>query len=320
MAEPIQLRCPICKSQTEPPAHPDTDYGRWSYWDCPRCGRFSLSTMAKLSLSRIDSDRGRAMGVSHLIRRAQRHNEWIEITREAFENMIEHASIPSVAEQSDNLVLFLGNETSPGQPKNLDEKTCGAVVGVESETGLNFLVEELHRSGLLVGNVSGGPVARLTMDGWKHYDALKRGRPSGWQAFMAMQYGDTALDKFVRSHVAPAVDATGFTLRRLDEHPRAGLIDDLLRVDIRASRFLIADLSHSNRGAYWEAGFAEGLGKPVIYMCEQSAFDDHARKPHFDTNHHLTIVWKWDAQEDAMSRLKATIRATIPEARQSDPQ
>ena len=55
--------------------------------------------------------------------------------------------------------------------------------------------------------------------------------------------------------------------------PKAGLIDDRLRVEIRTSRFLIADLTHENAGAYWEAGFAEGLGKPVIYTCEKSKFD-----------------------------------------------
>ena len=41
-----------------------------------------------------------------------------------------------------------------------------------------------------------------------------------------------------------------------------------MRVQIRASRFVICDLTHGNRGAYWEAGFAEGIGRPVIFVCE----------------------------------------------------
>jgi nucleoside 2-deoxyribosyltransferase len=63
------------------------------------------------------------------------------------------------------------------------------------------------------------------------------------------------------------VAATGFILRRLDDEPKAGLIDDRMRAEIQASRFVIVDLTHMNRGAYWEAGYAEGLGKPVIYTC-----------------------------------------------------
>ena len=64
----------------------------------------------------------------------------------------------------------------------------------------------------------------------------------------------------------------GFDLFKSDDEPRAGLIDDQLRVDIQSSDFLIADLTHDNLGAYWEAGYAEGLGKPVIYTCEQENF------------------------------------------------
>jgi nucleoside 2-deoxyribosyltransferase len=93
------------------------------------------------------------------------------------------------------------------------------------------------------------------------------------------------------------------------------LIDDQIRVRIRASRFVIAELTHENRGVYWEAGFAEGLGRPVIYTCKKSA----ELKTHFDTNHHLTVRWEYDRLAEAASSLKATIRATLPtEAKQSD--
>lgn len=65
---------------------------------------------------------------------------------------------------------------------------------------------------------------------------------------------------------------------------------------------LIADLTHGNRGAFWEAGYAEGLGKPVIYTCEASKFDEQS---HFDTKHDPSAV---------VEDLKATNRATIPES------
>ena len=55
---------------------------------------------------------------------------------------------------------------------------------------------------------------------------------------------------------------------------QAGLIDNVMRVQIRDSAFILADLTDDNLGAYWEAGFAEGLGKPVIYLCEAARFDN----------------------------------------------
>jgi nucleoside 2-deoxyribosyltransferase len=97
------------------------------------------------------------------------------------------------------------------------------------------------------------------------------------------------------------------------------LIDDRLRVEIRQSRFLLADLTHHNKGAYWEAGFAEGLGKPVIYLCRKDVFEDKSQGTHFDTNHHLTVVWDLENLGEAAEKLKATIRATLPgEAQISD--
>jgi hypothetical protein len=71
------------------------------------------------------------------------------------------------------------------------------------------------------------------------------------------------------------------------------------------------DLTNNNLGAYWEAGFAEDLGKPVIYSCEQLFFEEG--KTHFDANHLYTVKWKSDKLEEACKELKAAIRATFPD-------
>jgi nucleoside 2-deoxyribosyltransferase len=75
---------------------------------------------------------------------------------------------------------------------------------------------------------------------------------------------------------------------------------------------IIADLTHDNNGAYWEAGYAEGLGKPVIYFCDKSKFDNPPTKPHFDTNHHTTVLWNKEKVEESIEDLKSTIKATFP--------
>ena len=80
---------------------------------------------------------------------------------------------------------------------------------------------------------------------------------------------------------------------------------------------MIAELTKENRGVYWEAGFAEGLGKPVIYTCEKSFFEGN--RSHFDINHRHTIVWNPDELSQASEALKTTIRATLhSEAKMSD--
>lgn len=174
--------------------------------------------------------------------------------------------------------------------------------------------------GFLHGELAIGPNGQLRLGyrGLERLEELERATPSGYNAFMAMKFGDATLNRIVDDYFRQAVKDTGFQLYRLDDKPEAGLIDARLRNEIRSCRFLIADLSHANLGAYWEAGYAEGLGKPVIYTCEKSVFDGKTsgiEKPHFDTNHHLTILWDADNPQLAAGRLKETIRFTIPEAR-----
>jgi hypothetical protein len=155
------------------------------------------------------------------------------------------------------------------------------------------------------------------MAGWRRYAELKKAHAESRTAFMAPKLGDPSLTRMVDECFRPAVARTGFELRLITDKQPAGIIDNQLRAAILASRFVISDLTHANRGAYWEAGYAEGLGLPVIYTCEKSAWD--REKTHFDTNHLKTIVWDADEQQSAGEELTATIRATLrAEAKQTD--
>ena len=129
----------------------------------------------------------------------------------------------------------------------------------------------------------------LTIEGWERYERQKRGQVSGNQGFMAMKFGDPCLDSFAREVVKPAVESMGYRLFDMRDVARAGVIDNIMRIQIKDSAFLIADLTHDNAGAYWEAGYAEGLGKPVIYICERSKFEE--KPSHFDTNHCTTVFF-----------------------------
>jgi hypothetical protein len=48
--------------------------------------------------------------------------------------------------------------------------------------------------------------------------------------------------------------------------------------------------------------------------CGKNQHEKFAEGSHFDTNHHLTVLWDANTVDVAMEKLKATIRATIPEA------
>jgi hypothetical protein len=177
------------------------------------------------------------------------------------------------------------------------------------------LLEDLKRTEALEWQ-AGSDLVRLLEPGWRRYEELMTASPYSRTAFMAMPFNEPALEKVYKEFWRPAVFRTGFELQTVTQ--RAGLIDDHIRVDIRRSRFLIAELTGGNQGAYWEAGFAEGLNKRVIYTCEKSYFDDPKTKPHFDVNHYSHVIWQEDHLSDAADELAARIRASIPDAKLND--
>jgi hypothetical protein len=150
----------------------------------------------------------------------------------------------------------------------------------------------------------------LTFQGWDRFEELSRSDDTSHTAFMAMKFGRPQTESLFVNHLRPAVAKTSFDLQRVDHNPKAGLIDQRMEVAIRTARFLVAELTHGNRGAYWEAGFASGLGKPVFYICEANHF--RRVSTHFDTNHHFTVLWNADNPDKAASELKNAIRATLP--------
>lgn len=71
------------------------------------------------------------------------------------------------------------------------------------------------------------------------------------------------------------------------------------------------------RDGYWEARYAEGLGRPVIYTCKKSVWDE--KKTHFDTSHMVTVIWEKVTATDTEKLLTSTIRATLrSDAQQTD--
>lgn len=159
----------------------------------------------------------------------------------------------------------------------------------------------------------------VTPKGWKFLegDGLQSVSQS---VFVAMWFAE--FTKPLREVIRKVLHRKGFDPVFVDELPtRSDLtseqkhdlvtnstIDDMIIANIRRSRFVIADLScfpgekmKSERykqsdgtpeirdivcaGAYFEAGYATALEKPIIYLVHRK------QTPHFDVNHIPYITW-----------------------------
>jgi hypothetical protein len=183
---------------------------------------------------------------------------------------------------------------------------------VIGEEDILWLTQSLQERGLLTDDDGlNAYTGHLTARGWQMLEELKRAHVSSSFAFFARKFENLELDQIFNDCLYQAVKDTGYELRTVPQ--RAGLIDAIIEDEIRRCRFLIADLSDDNAGAYWEAGFAEGLGKPVIYICKAGS------EVHFDTDHRHTVRWDLNNLAHTAKQLKAVIRNTLlGDAKQSD--
>ena len=76
--------------------------------------------------------------------------------------------------------------------------------------------------------------------------------------------------------------------------------------EIREARFVIAELTGHNNGAYFEAGYALGFGKDVIQVCQKSKFGEDG---HFDVKQVNSVLW--ENTDDLTTKLIARIKATV---------
>lgn len=109
----------------------------------------------------------------------------------------------------------------------------------------------------------------ITLAGWERVEQLQRTNPQSRQAFVAMWFDGSMRDAYTLGF-KPAIEASNyFTAVRVDTLEYNEGVDDRIIAEIRRSAFLVADFSGSRSGVYFEAGYALGLGLPVIWTCKE---------------------------------------------------
>lgn len=329
-------RCPICLSKEyDSRAELERTVLGSSQINCGTCGRFVMSSEDQDDLDTTVplTDRQRA-ALSHAIRRRHGFPSALDsgnpvVSVEGIEKAIaDGLELPSPLYVADAILRKLGElQKLRGVPIGRLPVGFHAMVGASDRGEAHRIVQELRLDGLVEAPDPGGLIAtlegqgrvtlfnidpqRLTLAGWRRWESLDKGEYGGGGGFIAMQFGDERLDELVREVISPALKGAGFQLNRVDDNMRSGIIDNIIREDIKSADFVLAELTHSNLGAYWEAGYAEGLGKPVIYLCEKRVFENEEIRPHFDVNHRTTVIWSYEEPEEMLSVLIATIKNSL---------
>ena len=117
---------------------------------------------------------------------------------------------------------------------------------------------------------------------------------------------DDSFDQVWKEGLSLGIRDAGYEPYRIKEDIHNEKIDFRIVAAIRSCRFLVAEVSEPRTAVYYEAGFAEGLGKQVIWTCRE----DCLKNLSFDTRQFRHVVWR----EPQMLRadLCATVKALMP--------
>lgn len=175
------------------------------------------------------------------------------------------------------------------------------------------MLESLHDLGYLKYKDKQGYI--FTPKGFEYAEQLLSAKVNSKSVFVAMDFGnDDRKDGGTRAEqreifekaIKPACKFYDFDAIRIDDKPHINGITDEIIIEIKKSRFVIVDLTYNNNGAYWEAGYAQGLGRPVIYTCSRE-WIKKGNKLHFDINHIAQV--HWESLEHFKNRLENVIGA-----------
>jgi nucleoside 2-deoxyribosyltransferase len=311
----INMVCPIC-SNAHAIESATTSNAR--IIDCHQCGNFTISGTAKAILNERTSFPADRWKISAWI------NEFKpEIILPTDMENAQKSVLPSLHHRAERMLRWLVKKYPQGNSFVLNQlqiylqsqsnrSTMSLATGAyplipigwnQNELEMHYMIEDVltDEMNLLIRQQH---KFKISPKGLLYLEGRKESVSS--VGFCAMWF-NKEVQSLWTDVIEPAIRAAGYEPLRIDGKQHNGKIDDEIMASIRASKFVVSDFTGSRGGVYYEAGFAHGLGLPVIFMCRESDLNDI----HFDVRQYNCILWTSEKLEEAKSQLKNRILATL---------
>ena len=316
--------CPICLADAEfTSLMPVTK----SEIVCKRCGRFQI-THAIDNWWRQERERHNGQLrpeeqtlLPYLSAHTRQATALVTITHNWKELARLHTRTPVSQKRQRLLELISRRSASPGVWITLVPRLTTPLLDARDGQEFDFLAASLRERGYVQSRKVGVPGSEdkqggysktktqysLTMAGWDVLEPIAGGGVPG-TCFVAMSF-DPSLNTAFDDGMRPAFEIDcGLRVVRVDREQHNENITDRILAGIRSAQFVVADFTKQRQGVYFEAGFALGLARTVIWTCRADDFE-HV---HFDTRQYNHIVWNdpADLRRKLADRIKATV--TLP--------
>ena len=213
--------------------------------------------------------------------------------------------------KAEKLLSYLAKKyPNPNQPLgftgSVEELAC---CYAKDQSEANYLFDKYladYKKYIAKPNGQGGYITTISPAGWDFINSLSAKNKDSEVGFCAMWFDPRMLPIWTDC-IAPAISVAGYRPERIDQHQHNNRIDDEIIAMIRKSKFVVADFTGGRGGVYFEAGYALGLGLPVVWTVRKRAL----KRIHFDTRQYSFITWEFDKLPEFQKALLDRIEATI---------
>jgi len=298
--------CPVCKLVYAYKDNYTTQEGHYQY-ECPRCGKYAIDRHADHTIER-EPDLKKRMKISAWIRNYfESRKEPYILDWETFQKIESILPDYSVLEKQLRLLQNIERRTeNPGQRVTLNIYRDIPLAWATNEEEFRFHINSLGNRHFIVqdSTMSGDFSIWITSLGWEYLDKHRSDIEERTQAFIAMSFNPKLITVW-KNAIKPAIEEAGYTAMRVDMDPHNEKIDAKIMTEIKNSRFMVADFTENKHGVYFEAGFALGLGIPVLWCVNKKDL----KNLHFDTRQYGHI--DWESEEELKEKLYSYICSII---------
>jgi nucleoside 2-deoxyribosyltransferase len=300
---PTEDLCPLCGESVK----------IWNYdrnfrraYECENCGRFYLWSPLDNDIDYFKQNSSFYKLSSWVFEQNNSFNHVPEIDEKKLKEIL--AQPDKKIRQKFDLMLQTISKLNEWKTKYIQTRSW-----IKDEEELALLFQKALDENMINGNLkktlNGSYVFTfngLTFDGKEYLESLQEPNITSKSVFVAFHFEDTIKEIF-DNKVKEAVENCGLEYRRvssmttdLDKN-----INDEIIGFIKSARLVIADFTNQRNSVYFEAGYAMGMGLPVIWTCKK----DDVKKLAFDIRQYPVILWSGgqELKEKLSQRIKAIL-------------
>jgi len=278
--------------------------------ECDICGRYISSSFEDLGLNNMPAEE-KAMLTAYTRELFEYNSPEPELDVLAEQNqidvIIQSYKKKSINDKLENLIRFIAKHTNYyGEKVNIDFRKDFPITYSKATNEIRNIYYLCRKLNFIEfeGIHSDEQQASLTLLGWQKSEEIKESDKFSKKCFVAMSCNEE-LREIYENGIKKAIEEAGYQPIFIEREEHNEKICDLIISEIRSSKFLVADVTKQRQNVYYEAGFAHGLKRSVIWTCR----NDEIGNVHFDTRQYNHIVW--ETVEDLKKKLCNRIKASI---------